>query len=82
MSKNFQTLNDTVKSVENIMQKFMDENLQEKVNIIKSKARDFESKMDALEWIARYANFFHPDSVHKALAVFREIYTSNDVDYR
>lgn len=34
--------------------------------------------MNALEWISRYANFFNPDIVHNALAIYREIYTGTD----
>lgn len=54
----------------------------DKVTTIKSKSRNFESKIDTLEWLSRYANFYSPENVYNVLTTFKEIYTGPDVNHR
>lgn len=48
--------------------------------LLKSKSKDFESKIDSLEWLSRYANFYSPENVYLLLTTFKEIYTGPDVN--
>jgi hypothetical protein len=50
--------------------------------IIRSKYKGFETKLDSLEWLSRYANFFSPENVYIMLSTFKEIYNGTDVNYR
>ena len=43
--------------------------------LIRSKNKSFEGKIDALEWLSRYANFYSPENVYLMLTTFKEIYT-------
>jgi hypothetical protein len=71
-----------VKNLNVVMQKFVDEHMNDKLIVIRSKNRSFEAKMDTLEWLARYANFYNPENVYLMLAAFKEIYSGPDVAYR
>ena len=65
-----------------VTQKFIDEHLNDKMKLVLSKYKPFESKIDSLEWLSRYANFYSPDNVYLLLSNFKEIYNGNDVTYR
>ena len=71
-----------LKSLTSVLQRFIDEHLQDKVTLVRSKNKPFESKIDTLEWLARYANFYAPESVYSLLTAFKEIYTGSDTAYR
>lgn len=44
--------------------------------------KSFEDKIDTLEWLSRYANFYSPENVYVMLTAYKEIYTGNDSNYR
>lgn len=56
------------------MQKFIDEHMNDKLILIRSKNKPFETKIDTLEWLSRYANFYSPENVYMMLSAFKEIY--------
>ena len=65
-----------------VVQKFIDEHMNDKLITIRSKNRPFDEKMDTLEWLSRYANFYNPENVYLMLAAFKEIYGGTDINYR
>jgi deoxyribodipyrimidine photolyase-like uncharacterized protein len=66
-----------------VLQKFIDEHMNDKLIVIRSKNRPFDQKMDTLEWLSRYANFYNSEHVYLMLAAFKEIYSGGqDVTYR
>jgi len=60
----------------------MDEHMNDKLLVIRSKNKSFDAKMDTLEWLSRYANFYNPENVYLMLSAFKEIYAGPDVNYR
>lgn len=44
-----------------VLQRFIEEHLNDKMIVIRSKNKSFEVKMDTLEWLSRYANFYIPE---------------------
>lgn len=56
--------------------------MNDKLTLIRSKNRSFDSKMDALEWLGRYANFYNPENVYLMLAAFKDMYGAADINYR
>lgn len=56
--------------------------MNDKLIVIRSKNKTFDSKMDTLEWLSRYANFYNPENVYLMLSAFKEIYGGNDFNYR
>jgi len=76
------SLQGDVKNLSAVVQRFVDEHLQDQLVLVRSKNKPFEAKIDALEWLSRYANFYAPESVYALLTAFKDIYTSNDMAYR
>jgi len=60
----------------------MDEHMNDKLLVIRSKNKPFDLKMDTLEWLSRYANFYPPENVYLMIAAFKELYSGPDVNYR
>ena len=56
--------------------------MNDKLIAIRSKNKPFDLKMDTLEWLSRYANFYNPENVYLMLSAFKEIYGGNDINYR
>jgi hypothetical protein len=56
--------------------------MNDKLITIRSKNKSFESKMDTLEWLSRYANFYNPENVYLMISAFKEIYGGTDINYR
>ena len=57
--------------------------MNDKLLVIRSRNRPFEAKIDTLEWLSRYANFYNPENVYMMLAAFKEIYSNGqDLTYR
>ena len=56
--------------------------MNDKLIAIRSKNKSFDLKMDTLEWLSRYANFYNPENVYLMLSAFKEIYSGNDINYR
>lgn len=54
----------------------------DQLTLLRSKNKTFENKIDALEWLSRYANFYSPENVYVLLTTFKDIYTGADVNYR
>jgi len=71
-----------MKNLTLVSQKFIDEHLNDHMKLILQKRKDFEPKIDALEWLSRYANFYSPDNVYLLLSNFKDIYNGPDADYR
>ena len=55
--------------------------MQDKILKIKGNST-IEVKINTLEWLSRYANFYAPDNVYSMLAVFKEIYSGPNVPLR
>lgn len=64
-----------IKNMTGVLQKFIDEHMNDKLIFIRSKNKPFEVKIDTLEWLSRYANFYNPENVYMMLAAFKEIYS-------
>ena len=71
-----------IKNLNVVVQKFIDEHMNDKLIVIRSKNKPFEMKMDTLEWLGRYANFYNPENVYLMISAFKEIYSGPDVNYR
>ncbi len=71
-----------LKNLTAVVQKFIDEHMNDKLIVIRSKNHTFDSKMNTLEWLSRYANFYNPENVYLMLAAFKEIYGGMDINYR
>ena len=71
-----------LKNLTQVIQKFIEEHLVDQLTLVRSKNKSFEDKIDSLEWLSRYANFYSPESVYVMLSTFKEIYTGQDVAYR
>lgn len=56
--------------------------MNDKMILIRSKNKPFEVKIDTLEWLSRYANFYSPENVYLMLGAFKEIYSGQDITYR
>jgi hypothetical protein len=56
--------------------------MNDKLIVIRSKNKPFDSKIDTLEWLSRYANFYNPENVYLMLSAFKEIYSGSDINYR
>jgi hypothetical protein len=56
--------------------------MNDKLIIIRSKSKPYDQKMDTLEWLSRYANFYNPENVYLMIAAFKEIYGASDINYR
>jgi len=56
--------------------------MNDKLIVIRSKNKSFEQKMDTLEWLSRYANFYNPENVYLMIAAFKEVYSGPDINYR
>ena len=76
------TLSSEVKNLTQIVQKFIDERMNDKLIVIRSKNKPFDAKIDTLEWLTRYANFYNPENVYLMLTAFKEIYAGSDINYR
>lgn len=64
LNKRLEDLEGDQKSLTTVIQRFIDEHMQDKIIILKTKYKDFESKIDTLEWLSRYANFYSPENVY------------------
>jgi hypothetical protein len=56
--------------------------MQDKLVMLRSKNKSFDAKIDSLEWLTRYANFYSPENVYVMLTAFKDIYTGSDINYR
>ena len=54
--------------------------MNDKLIVIRSKNKPFEAKMDTLEWLSRYANFYNPENVYLMIAAFKEMYAGANTD--
>lgn len=51
----------------------MEEHFKDKVILVNSKEKDFETKIDCLEWLSRYAVFFSKLNINKMIEVCKEL---------
>ncbi len=56
--------------------------MNDKLIQIRSKNITFDAKMNTLEWLSRYANFYNPENVYLMVAAYKEIYAGPDINYR
>ena len=60
-------LHNDLKNLAQVVQKLLDENINDKLYIIKSKFKPFEIKLDCIEWLSRHANFYSPEVFYTLL---------------
>ena len=56
--------------------------MNDKLICIRSKNRPFEVKMDTMEWLSRYANFYSPENVYMMIQAFKDMYSATDFNYK
>lgn len=60
-------------------QKFIDEHAIDRSKIIRSLDNSFTDKFNAMDWLARYAEFVTPDQISSVVLAFKDMY-SNSAD--
>lgn len=70
---------DEVNQLWSFTQRFIDEQVIDAINIIKSPDYAFKEKMNEMEWLARNAEFLSPDSITKCLMAFKELYNTDNM---
>ena len=59
-------------------QRFVDEQGNDYLRIIRNPGVNLFQKLDAVEWLARYTEFISPDSIALASYYFKELFTGKD----
>jgi hypothetical protein len=59
-------------------QKFIDEHAIDRAKIIRSVDNTFTDKFNAMDWLARYAEFVSPDQINSVVLSFKEMYANNN----
>ena len=59
-------------------QKFIDEHAIDRAKTIRSLDNSFTDKFNAMDWLARYAEFVTPDQINQVVLSFKEMYSSNN----
>ena len=58
-------------------QKFIDEHAIDRAKIIRSLDNTFTDKFNAMDWLARYAEFVTPDQISSVVMSFKDMYANN-----
>ena len=58
-------------------QKFIDEHAIDRAKIIRSLDNTFTDKFNAMDWLARYAEFVTPDQISAVVMSFKDMYANN-----
>jgi len=61
------------------VQRFVDEQVVDAVNIIRSGDHAVKEKLNEMEWLARNAEFLSPDAITKCLIAFKELYNTDNM---
>jgi hypothetical protein len=70
-----------VQEMDNIwmfFQRFVDEQGNDQVKIVRGSSYSIVEKINAMEWVARYIEFVSPDTVTMIVNYFKDIYTGPD----
>jgi hypothetical protein len=57
-------------------QRFVDEQGNDHLKVIRNPGASFYFKLEAVEWLARYTEFVSPDTIYLASHYFRDLFTS------
>ena len=63
-------------------QKFIDEHSVDRIKIIRSKDNSLTDKINAMDWLARYAEFITPDQISNVVLAYKDIYAGLDSQLR
>lgn len=58
-------------------QKFIDEHAVDRAKVIRSLDNTFTDKFNAMDWLARYAEFVTPDQISAVVLSFKDMYANN-----
>jgi len=59
-------------------QKFIDEHAIDRAKTIRSLDNTFTDKFNAMDWLARYAEFVTPDQISAVVLSFKDMYANNN----
>ena len=76
-TEKFDILVDELNQLWSFTQRFIDEQVIDAINIIRSSDYAFKEKMNEMEWLSRNAEFLSPDSITKCLLAFKELYNTD-----
>eukprot|EP00347_Sterkiella_histriomuscorum_P015644 403356242 len=63
-------------------QKFIDEHSVDRIKIIRSRDNSLTDKINAMDWLARYAEFVTPDQISNVVMAFKDLYSGPDAQLR
>ena len=73
-------LNERIRELDNVwlfFQRFVDEQGNDFLKIIRGPAYNILQKLNAIEWLARYIEFITPDSITMGANFFKQIYAQS-----
>ena len=78
----FDLLVEEVNQLWSFVQRYIDEQVVDGIQIIRASECSFREKMNEMEWLARNAEFLSPDSITKCLLAFKELYNTEHINMK
>ena len=75
-------LSEEISEIWSFMQRYIDEQSVDMVLSLRDEVVPLTKKMDLMDWLARNAEFFSPESIQRCLNAFRDLYSQEDISLR
>lgn len=80
--EHLRTFSEELDEISLFIQRFADAHVYDQIRVIKDPDTNIKSKMDTLDWLARYSEFISTDSVSNCLKEFKELYSNDNPKVR
>jgi hypothetical protein len=81
-AEKFDLLVEEVNQLWSFVQRFIDEQVVDGINIIRSQENSMREKFNQMDWLARNAEFLSPDAITKGLLAFKELYATDQMNQK
>jgi hypothetical protein len=81
-AEKFDVLVEEVNQLWSFTQRYIDEQVIDSIQLLRSSEYNIREKMNQMDWLARNAEFLSPDSISKCLLGFKDLYNSDQVSMK
>ena len=81
-AEKFDVLVEEVNHLWSFNQRFIDEQVVDSIQRIRSTEHSVKDKFNEMDWLARNAEFLSPDSITKTLLAFKDLYNTEHINIK
>lgn len=81
-AEKFDVLVEEVNQLWSFTQRYIDEQVIDSIQLLRSSEYTIREKMNQMDWLARNAEFLSPDSISKCLLAFKDLYNNDQVSLK